>query len=1273
MTITRPGYYDLLPKKMRDRIVLDYPLDVFLNRDCELTAYERGLHQELRAVHKAIFKIMGADPEAARRAFACKQRIEDDCGCGYGSEKFAKTDAIVAPYAAALQSLLMDLRTKKPKNSAFGSIRLSSNATAGTDNETSPPATGSPCAPTTPTGNILIRGRPGTCKSTLALQLATTCTVSPNYYMSLFVCLEESPEQVLAKCKEMSWQEQFVPLQHLTLLDAASSSEEIAQALDQVLRPPCTKGGKFPHPKVLFPILSPRSLRPTAADTFQTRYEQIERLLRGFRWLRDHDNPEGKHSLPQLRMVCIDSLSALAERPLTREEIYRVFDLFTNYGVIGVATAEGQSDENADTMDYLADVVVELRAEDDCGYAMRYLEITKARHQHQVYGLHPFVVRNYREINGPNALHSLRSAQKRAFQAVMVYPSIHHTVASTRQNVLEGPMEQGPKPFDVGIAKLKNVLTHGLARGSIVAINGPRGTFKSHIARNFLLSGISKGESVLLLNLGEQEQFCPSRWGTTAGQGWLVSSDVAAQFADCGVCQTNFRDCLWPCFGVAESKGSGLGVERKNTAKFARRVWRFRPPQSDASAAQGAIPVLVELDLKPGALLPEQFIKLVRDIFRQLDTYGGKRKAARIRRIVLDDVSLIGTSYPFLRQSKTAGDLFLSAFAHMCRAYNTDLVILGTSGEFSEADGVVKRALTLADSVLTCNYCDVFGTRFIAVTGEGLMVGKRRDPTNSERPEYGEYVPGVIAPEEGGVFGVNLELLEGLVGFEQGRVHRPGLVVSVFSEGTILSRYNAEVRTMLERAFASPSAGHPSDDTRSTRPTDSDISVMEFNSGTSGPLHQSLEVLHGKPVDKTVVCALDEFFLSDHAPAGTRPADVLCDLTSGIKESALGCFRRESWPEDTLPARVVALPYYSNVLALAYREDVLGSTLERTIKRDSGRTWSILADAIGKGNHSPFWGFECGAWSRETLACVVLDLLLSRTDLPVPRSVRKVVEEACAGRRLKSLSAEFGALRRLFRNSMRIDHGLFPAGPQTDPGPHQKEESTRLPPSLPSGRGLRPRALTREIEAYSQKLVGNAAIYLGWYSQLRELIDEHPEVGPNLKVIALPGGGIRGDWYLGVVKGSVSVRLGLNIIKILANENEDSRRFIRGVGLPVLGKRPDGTPVDMKSRMAWYRGKVPLSAVLKIHKDARSRSRFSDYQGCRETLAAVGEQIAFTVDGDRESIEALLSRARRIIRSSAPEDPPPSGGQGSRQSGHRSSRIPRGPSRRTDEDHPKKH
>jgi hypothetical protein len=346
-------------------------------------------------------------------------------------------------------------------------------------------------------------------------------------------------------------------------------------------------------------------------------------------------------------------------------------------------------------------------------------------------------------------------------------------------------------------------------------------------------------------------------------------------------------------------------------------------------------------------------------------------------------------------------------------------------------------------------------------------------------------------------------------------------------------------------------------------------------------------------------------------------------------------FRKEFWPEDRLPESVVAVPYYSNVLVVAYRDDFIGPEVVGNIQRERGKTWSMLADAVEHKPDGPeFWGFECGAWSRETLACVVLDLFLASATSCGAKSVRDMVV-SWGGDQPRGISEESTALRRLFRHSIRLDHGLCAGASQAGPVPPGGKGDERLgapeASCLPSGRRLTPEMLKDEIATYSQKLVGNAAVYLAWYSQLRELIDEHPELGPRLRVIALPGGGIRGDWYLGVVKGSVSVKLGLNIIKILTNENEDNRRFVRGVGLPVFGSVSDVGPEGSQPRMAWYRGRVPLSDLLTIHKGARSRSHFSDYQRIRETLAAVGEQIAFPVKDDAESVSELLSRAGRIV------------------------------------------
>ena len=181
---------------------------------------------------------------------------------------------VLDEYRRAVEEVLYD--GENERTTQFGAIRLPPVGRAGapTDivaRDTRQPTEGvsdedaaarTIAAHTGTTGNILIRGRPGTCKSTLALQLATAATLPPNHYMSMFICLEESPEQVLAKCQEMTWEGQFVRLRHLTGIDAASSSEEIGRCLDDILRPECqVDQGTPPLPKVFLPLLSPRSLR----------------------------------------------------------------------------------------------------------------------------------------------------------------------------------------------------------------------------------------------------------------------------------------------------------------------------------------------------------------------------------------------------------------------------------------------------------------------------------------------------------------------------------------------------------------------------------------------------------------------------------------------------------------------------------------------------------------------------------------------------------------------------------------------------------------------------------------------------------------------------------------------------------------------------------------------------------------------------------------------------------------------------------------------------
>jgi hypothetical protein len=122
-------------------------------------------------------------------------------------------------------------------------------------------------------------------------------------------------------------------------------------------------------------------------------------------------------------------------------------------------------------------------------------------------------------------------------------------------------------------------------------------------------------------------------------------------------------------------------------------------------------------------------------------------------------------------------------------------------------------------------------------------------------------------------------------------------------------------------------------------------------------------------------------------------------------------------------------------------------------------------------------------------------------------------------------------------------------------------------------------------------------------------VKDHPHLAARLRVTRLPGKGVQGDWYLGVTKGSVSASLGIQIIKILCSEEEEYKRFVRGVGLPVRDKyRGEQSPF-----VAWPRADkdITLKKILDWHDDANVRSKIVGYEKVRTALGELGTQLIY--------------------------------------------------------------
>ncbi len=1172
------------PLPAQNRIFLDYPLDILLNRDCRLRDYDQNI-----------------------RKFLWDNRL----------------------YPNLIREKFQD---------PLGSLEIPSGKNPGS-------------------GNILIQGRPGTGKSILALQMAVAATIFPNHYISIFFSLEEHPEAVLRRCMKLGWGNNVCSTKFLDQLDDSSPPSEIGRSLERLLTQPpkcpfLQPSGEGSHRrhlepvdinrKVLFPILSPRSIsNPVSPQNglFFERLRQIEKFLVGAKWLRQNPPGNPKDLLPEIRMVCIDSLSVFGDRDLSREELYQIFDLFRRYEVIGVFTAEepvaSKSNESTTVMEYLSDIVIRLREEEENGYALRFFEIKKSRFQHEIYGRHPLRL----QPPGKNDLGMINSHFENnkpfLYQTMRIMPSIHHIVAATEGRFAS---DRNQQPFDFGNAAINSFLKQDMRRGSVIAIKGPLNSFKTTLARHFLLSGICKfnskigefegKESVLLIRMHDRTSFDPQG---KSGKRWKVSEELGRDS------QNNPIDLFHNPTKSGKSVQQFQWIKEKSdsNAKMTKNVWAYITDESQAKdrPEYGDAPRLIEVAFKSGALLPEEFLEVVRSVIHEHSME--KPPTRTISRVVFNDVGLIGASYPFLRRSSTAGSLFLPAFVHVMRNYNVDLVMTGTTGQLKEADEAVDLACELADSILHCDFIDVFGDRYVIVHGEGQTASQTGKSSS-------EFVPGVLLSKNSTSFQVNTNLLQGLVGFDTGSIHRPGIVIQLLTEGEIDAQYNNEIEMMMQSAFSVPreptrkerswggpeSAGTGSPDGRDLTKSGSIIedrrrvSVVRFTSDLSEAVHDSLGVLEGKPIDRTMISSIDEFFMAEDMSKGEEKglidvAKIVMKDKTTEKDKKM---ERDKFLVSIGKGNIYGVPYYANVLMLAYREEI-APQLEST-----PMTWRKWANIIRSSNLGKLklYPFDFDLLAQETLTCIFLDALVSgckRTqrkkwdfnmseflsfsqnqlhdwDEQRGSSITDILRKGISEKQKESVVDELLALQYLFSKSRKYELRNNPA------------------------------ARMREDNRY---LSGDSALYVCWYSHLRDLLNRQPELRTKLRVAPLPGGGFRGDFFLGIIKGSVSEALGRKVIELLCNKQEEYKRFVRGVGLPVTKRFYAASSSKSKGFLAWPSSKEKLNTVLQIHRNALTRSRIIGYRNYRPALHALSEMIAFSDAPGENVTRQCLQRLQFII------------------------------------------
>ena len=338
-------------------------------------------------------------------------------------------------------------------------------------------------------------------------------------------------------------------------------------------------------------------------------------------------------------------------------------------------------------------------------------------------------------------------------------------------------------------------------------------------------------------------------------------------------------------------------------------------------------------------------------------------------------------------------------------------------------------------------------------------------------------------------------------------------------------------------------------------------------------------------------------------------ADVFVPLLEQ-GEDFRGDLSRKGFLYD-LDENVYAWPYYCNLLLVAYRQDWF---VERRARGaiDKGdapkgvwrpKSWKSIWKALSSPN--PPVGLSRLFWydrkAGETLACMLMERIDRGPDVAQDGLVDR--EAALTGllRRpqdSKLSTAEIDelvALSRLLGSSREAVFAASTNGSSGIGGAHTMDGGDR------------------ERASGAHPLTADGMVYVCWYSQLRELIDRVPSQAPRLRVCALPGGGFRGDWYMGILRGSVSPELGREVVAKLSRRDEEYKRFALGVGLPVSEDFANPIndyfawpgAVDPKSR----RMSVPAWRVFDIHQRAWSRSDIERYTQIRSNLSKIGQQL----------------------------------------------------------------
>lgn len=332
---------------------------------------------------------------------------------------------------------------------------------------------------------ILIRGLPGTGKTTLALQLAhylpkLFCPSSPKN-RSVYLSLDQNPGALESKLRSML-------------------QSQIKQNKKMGIKDKSVRAGK---PFVNFKPEKEKALSgeiPLLSENFEKGFSVLSNLLSDTNSLFGN-KPKGKGSV-----LIIDGLSSIPKSQRLILGVDRIFDRMRQLAKVSIIVYEPDNNAEENHLDYMTDMVIQLREtqlKDSSEYLINEMHILKARYQNPARGWHQYKIRDW-------GLEFFPSLHFQVHQQNYMPNTYANSLASLKD--IQVP-EQNQKTANEKDPESKNIdnkqisiiegIVGEISNGSNIALLGGRGCFKTKLCLDFLFAGarLENQEHGLLISL----------------------------------------------------------------------------------------------------------------------------------------------------------------------------------------------------------------------------------------------------------------------------------------------------------------------------------------------------------------------------------------------------------------------------------------------------------------------------------------------------------------------------------------------------------------------------------------------------------------------------------------------------------------------------------------------------------------------------------------------------------------------------------------------------